>query len=601
MADSDLVDILGMVDSSGELRRAGASSGFGRIKEEPGAEAESREPGQHSSGLAPPIFNLGRARPSPRKARGPAGNCSCCVCHMSDAEPDLSDPSETVATPLAHSSASAAGQYLMCDHCVSLLRYQMGSRSASAIVQSHTSPAIKLSFLKQLATFLALKRQGLLARVQKVTLDKHSAFIDEFRNIHELLLSKNGLQVASASGSGTRAMGLADYVSSFGNPLINGDKVVGGVLRDAWTLLVMTSRVLDEGRYEIDAHVTSSSREYMDNSLKALMGLKVDDLGDCNTIRLVVSEYVARKQLQKEMAQSLPGLRFGMVKQEDACSDDLSTHRPSGSGRRRSESEYRGGGMSMTSGSMHGSAKKPRRSYETEDEDEDDDIGDEGAEAQEEGRSNDDDGGVVEECRAPWIWRLPWRRRKAEAKLRKRVAELSSHFTLDGWDSHLKGKEKVCTNLKTALLTTRGQIIDAQCEDLLQNLDMYDGVVSSCRLIIAFGKSQKLRNFDIGGPNTMWEHIAKVEQFFKWDYIQRSRSEVAIGPGCCVSQPNPPRSRNALRGGTCGGGGNCARGRRRPGSTMCGDMSGSPNRATRLVINWHRLGACAGPCLSTAC
>lgn len=66
---------------------------------------------------------------SPRKRRANHGAKSCCVCLMGENDIDLSDSGESRTTPFANSQRS--GQYVICDHCDSLLRYAVGNRSAA--------------------------------------------------------------------------------------------------------------------------------------------------------------------------------------------------------------------------------------------------------------------------------------------------------------------------------------------------------------------------------------------------------------------------------------------------------------------------------------
>lgn len=436
----------------------------------------------------------------------------CCICGMSDQDLDMADNSEQRLTPFgclgSSASNSSSGAFAVCGHCEGLLRYQLGNRSAAAVVQHHVgNPSAKAAYLRSLAIILGLKRAEQQSRVPAVTLDRYSNFLSAYDRIHDMLLTRAGLQEIGRTVGKGQVVALDDYIQCFGNPLINGDTITGGLANERGELFVLTDKLPNEGRYDLSAAVASASNSLKDEVLRRLSGLRVDDLASCTSVKHVVAEYSSRQHLQREMksrravkqeSDDEGGACNNMDGDDGLCSRSSAFRHPRSTCSRSapSVSEGPGSGRKRAPGAPFAEVASPAAAAATP-----------AAPA----------APMPPPPSTPTPTTTPSKQPEQAAKsadrILKRVSDLVAYCGIVGWSSHVRGKAKTCDNVTKAIKKELHVIVQAEREDLLSLYTKLENTLDAAKQVFIAARFSRVSCFDElrmhGFVRVLGEHLAE--------------------------------------------------------------------------------------------
>lgn len=178
---------------------------------------------------------------------------SCALCCSTPQDPDLAlepDAEGQRGTPSFRFRSEGAGYVSVCDYCEMMLRHQTlhdGAQCPTTLLKEfQSSPSGHFRYMQKLACYLALKRNG-ATKVHSNTLQKTTAIVDSWTSVVEALTQrshiKGGPNLQSdipAADPDRIVVGLRNYATIAGNPLIHGDRMIQGLVNDQCQILVET-------------------------------------------------------------------------------------------------------------------------------------------------------------------------------------------------------------------------------------------------------------------------------------------------------------------------------------------------------------------------
>lgn len=237
--------------------------------------------------------------PGANPSSGSGSGVRCALCGSKGSDKDLADPDPNSQRPTPFLRPNT--EFVACEHCVMLLRYQdMPTKTVSSVVQSFSErPGARLDFVARLAMYLAMKSTKFTAKVHQVTLSKHMDLLQAVMPIEAALLLRMGVDPVEAGCFGAsppaRVVGLKDYMKAYGNPLCNNEALVQGVVNDEWQVLVQTSRPLGSGRTPLQSVVQAVAQGVKSDPVGVLSRMSVDTMDAARLVRCMVAEYVCRE------------------------------------------------------------------------------------------------------------------------------------------------------------------------------------------------------------------------------------------------------------------------------------------------------------------
>lgn len=243
-------------------------------------------------------------------------NYICNLCSSGSADADLSCYAANARTPFDRVRSWTAASSMVCDNCFTYVRFQMESETVGSVLKAcQQSEAAREKYLFEFSCFLAVKNIDPGVKVHKHSLGKAVAMISEQRRILADLQSRGGNSTSTTSRSDARlnppttmVYGLAEYVRSKGNPLVNGHEVVLGYSGDQLTLMVKGDGDWSgRGRHSLKDLVRSAADGITSPELEKLGLLSVDSLEVAKMLKSVVVEFSSRESLRRQVsAQALP-------------------------------------------------------------------------------------------------------------------------------------------------------------------------------------------------------------------------------------------------------------------------------------------------------